>query len=324
MPAIEAIDLLVDLNTLNAIFHSETKITGILKNRDLYETNFSAILHEDFCLRDFCIFPNQFCFIRLIDLQIQKGAENQIEIFIPLKNNININHTVIQTNCVILENRFITQSAPFRLISGEETIIPIDSGLEVINIKKLVTRDGKIVPHVNENAKGWHLLIGKDNIGVYIDESFNDTVFTEIECFNTTFNTEAPFFEEYIPGTVSWYETPTEAYKYIYQNEVTKLIQLMYLDQNSIYNIFNTISELLSIYNCVLKVNFTNIEHLEIIKPIKISNYVVPKMCTLVSCTTDTTNFILLRHIVEEIRKKLHTKVDFLFNTPEGEALYES
>lgn len=320
---IQCIDLMFDAETINAIFHSETLVTGTLKNRENYDSQFSINLCESFSLKDFCLYPNQFLFATLSGLAIQKGIGETMEIFIPLKSNVSSKNFVIHTNKIVVENKFIMQSAPFRLTSEIETMIPIDQSMEIINVKKLLNKDGKFLPHVTTDPSGWHLIIGKENTGVYMSEKFDDMVFAEIECFNKNTDLKQPFFEEYIPGQVSWHDIPTSSYKYVYQNEVTKLIQLMYLDQNSANHALQSVSELLSIYNHSLQVTFTHIDYTETIKPTKLANYVLPKLFSIVSCETSSDNFLLLRHIVEEIRKKLKTQIEFLFYTPKGEVYYE-
>jgi hypothetical protein len=310
------IDFFMDLNTLNHIFASELSIKAIIKNREYYDSECDLSLHEDFSIKEFAFNHKQQCFCRLNNLTLQNNIQNNLEIFIPLKYNLN-NEPNIQTNCLVAINRFSSQSYPFLLENNKECIIPIDSNHEIIKVNKILNLNGKVIPYVNEDLSGWHCVINKENICVYIDQPFHETVFCEIECFNKEINVENPYFDEYIPGYVSWVENPSEPLKYIYNNEVSKLIQFIYLDQKTPKEIFTIISQLLS------NVEFSNIEEIETIKPVKVLNYIIPQIHAVISCLTNSKNFLLLRNVVYEIKKRTNSEVQILFNTSLGEVLYE-
>jgi hypothetical protein len=323
LETLKILDLYIDINTLNSIFLSEKSVIGTLKNREQYETEFDISIHDSFNIRDFCLHQSHFSFVRISNLKIQNNPEGKLELFIPLKRNVEIDNSIVQTNLIPVSNRFMTHSAPFDLVQQTECLIPEDLNQEIINIKAIKKLNGDVIEHINQDNNGWHLLVGKHGFEIYVESEINEPVIAEIECFNTHFDPENIVFEEYIPGATRWHEVPSDAFRHIYQNDINKLIQLMYIDNKSLDTALKSISELLVIYNAMLKINFNNIETVESIKPVKLVNYVVPKICHTISCSTNTNNFLLLRHIVEEIRRRINTKIDFIFNTSEGEMYYE-
>ena len=325
---LSTIDLFIDIKTINAILGSDLTIKGTLKNRAEYSTEFDVSIINDFSIKEFCFNDSHFSFLRISDLKPHSSATNDLTIFIPVKfPNLISEETYIQTNIVVIENKFTTFSTPFFVKQGEETPLPKDQNFAIRLIKNIQSMSGEIIPNVKENINGWHTIITKQGMSLFIDGSWNGGneghIIAEIECYNTNHNLENISFEEYLPGKVFWNEMPGNYHLQDEINEVTRLIQFMHIDHNSIHNSLNFMSEILSIYNNSLNVQFQNISTLDTIKPIKISNYVLPKIHKLISCSTNTNNFLLLRHIIEEIKNKTDQKLDFLFNSPMGEMYYE-
>lgn len=322
---IQNIDLCLDLKTINSIFRSENLIQGLLKNRDVYDTSFDIKLHNIPSIKEFFSYQSQSCFVRLSNFQLHKNINSELEIYIPLKENVNLENVSIKINTAIVENKFTVQSSAFRLKNGQECDIPSETNIEIISVKKVFKLTGEEIKHVNQDSNGWHVLIKSNNKfpSIYIDSIMDEDVFVEMECFNKSNNYEQIFFDEYIPGNIDWADYPSEALQFVLQNEITKLIQLMYLDNNSMQNSLQNVGDLIQIYDKTLKIKFENIETYEIIKPVRLSNYVIPKIHLLLTASVNTSNFLLLRHIVQEIQNKVNTKIDFSFQTNLGEVNFE-
>ncbi|MFN9114127.1 MAG: hypothetical protein ACK5XN_29010, partial [Bacteroidota bacterium] len=226
-----------------------------------------------------------------------------------------------ETNIVVVVNHFNSQSFPFVLKGFKESLILMEKNLGIIKVKRVLNLNGDEISSFKDSPNGWHIIEGKEDFYLYINQEFDDNIFAEVECYNKQIITDNPYFEEYIPGKIYWHDVPINSFKHEYQNSVFSLIQIINSDKKFSKDIFNMISELLIAYNSTFKVEFKNVEVMEFIKPTKLVNYIVPKIFSMISCETNTSNFLLLKNIVKEIQKKTETNNEFLFNTPLGECV---
>lgn len=321
LESISTIDFLIDSQSLNKIIKDEKEITGILKNRDSYDTNFSLKLHSLTNLKEFLFFPFQSHFLRASNFKINRNLDF-LEIFIPLKSSVNLSQCSIQTNVVVIENRFTTLTVPFDLVQSAESLIPMERNCEFLRAKCLKKIDGEVIPHSTSDNSGWHIVLNDNSTSLYCDRNISEKVFLEMECYNSVVDANNIFFEDYIPGRLSWVHFPSEPFLYNYQSQISSLINLIKLDESSVKESLNAILILMNMYNKSFNLNFKDIEIIERIKPVKKANYILPKLFSMITARTSSSNYILLRHIAKEITKHIEN-VDCLFKTSDGNVIYE-
>ena len=198
----------------------------------------------------------------------------------------------------------------------------MEKNCEFLRAKCLKKINGEIISHATSDSSGWHIILNDKNINIYCDRNISEKVFLEMECYNSIVDTNNIFFEDYIPGRLSWVHFPSEPFLYNYQSQISSLINLIKLDESSVKESLNAILILMNMYNKSFNLNFKDIEIIERVKPIKKANYVLPQLFKMITAKTNSSNYILLRNIANEITKHVEN-VNCLFKTPEGNVIYE-
>lgn len=321
--SLKEFDLWINEDALNAIFQDSYIIKATLLNSENYETECTLKLHKQNNLTDFCIYSKQFCFLRVCDLKIQQSVGDVIEIFIPLKKTIIESILDIKNNIVVIENKFLKNTSSFKLIGKKENQLFVDNNCKIINIKKVINSKGVIIEHINDNQHGWHAIINDNNFSIYKDTEEIE-VFAEVECINKKLKLGNPFFQEYVSAFISWFDYPHQVYEHMTQDSIGKLSSMFFLQDFHPKNTFNIIKSFIKMYNTKFNLNFSDVDIIQSIKPVKIMNYTVPQLRNTIIANTDSENFLLMHHISFTLRKKLSIDIDFIFNTPSTEVFFQN
>jgi hypothetical protein len=323
MNKISHIDLHFDMQTFNTIFLNKKSVKCKVNNHDMYYNDCDLMVNYHHNLRQFVNKDNIFYFARLSNIKYN-GNANEMEILIPISSTLSKEKIQIHTNIIPVENKFITYSTPFIICEDRDNPIPTELDQNIIRVKNLYNIDGDVIPNILNNNEGWHINSNDEDFNICCSNYGNFTGYVELECSNRNLTTTNNIvFEEYCPCSLHWHEFPNQSFKIEDINQISKIIQFIYLSNNDILNIMSKISDLISVYNQYDSAVFSDIDILTRIKPKKIGNSVFPSKYYMFTAKTPISNITLLSQIVETIRRKYMKTIDFMIITPLGEMIFE-